>query len=41
MGVAVDAGLHPKTADFLERMHNRPSYAPLIAKERAFFNKAS
>jgi len=41
MGIAVDAGFHPKTAAFVERMHSRPSYAPLIAKERAFFNKAS
>jgi hypothetical protein len=35
----VDAGQHPKTAAFVERMHNRPSYAPIIAKERSFFNR--
>jgi len=39
MGIAVDASQHPKTASFVERMHVRPSYAPLIAKERSFFNR--
>jgi glutathione S-transferase len=39
MGIAVDAGQHPKTTAFVERMHDRPSYAPLIAKEKAFFNR--
>jgi glutathione S-transferase len=39
MGIAVDASQHPKTASFVERMHIRPSYAPLIAKERSFFNR--
>lgn len=39
MGIAVDAGQHPKTASFVERMHDRPSYAPLIAKEKAFLNR--
>jgi len=39
--MAVDAGHHPRTASFVERMHNRPSYAPLIAKERSFFNRTA
>jgi len=39
MGIGVDASRHPKTASFIERMHQRASFAPLIAKERAFFNR--
>ena len=41
MGISVDAGQHPKTASFVERMHNRPSHAPVIAKERAFLNRTA
>jgi len=41
MGIPVDAGQHPKTASFVERMHNRPSHAPVIAKERAFLNRTA
>jgi glutathione S-transferase len=39
MGIALDAGQHPKTASFVARLHHRASYAPLIAKETAFFNR--
>jgi len=37
LGVTVDAARHPKTAAFVAAMHGRPSYAAIIAKERAFF----
>jgi glutathione S-transferase len=36
LGVGVDRGKHPRTAAFLEAIHARPSFAPLIAKEKAF-----
>jgi glutathione S-transferase len=37
LGVGVDRGTHPRTAAFIESIHARPSFARLIAKERAFF----
>lgn len=36
-GIAVDAASHPKTAAFVEGILSRPSFAPIIAKEKAFF----
>jgi glutathione S-transferase len=35
MGVLVDAGSHPRTADFTARILGRPSFAPLLAREKA------
>lgn len=37
LGWRPDAGKHPKTAAFVQAMHARPSFAPLIAQEKAFF----
>jgi glutathione S-transferase len=37
LGVRVDAAKHPKTAAFVNTMHTRPSFARVIAKEKAFF----
>jgi glutathione S-transferase len=36
LGIAIDAAKYSKTAAFLAAMHARPSFARLIAKERAF-----
>jgi len=36
LGVGLDRG-HPRTAAFIASIHARPSFAPLIAKEKAFF----
>ena len=37
VGVEVDANSHPKTAAFLQTMLARPSFAQLVAQEKAFF----
>jgi glutathione S-transferase len=37
LGVGVEGRKHPRTAAFIESIHARPSYARLIAKEKAFF----
>ena len=37
VGVTIDAAAHPKTAAFVEAMLARPSFAPLVAQEKAFF----
>jgi len=37
VGVTVDAGRHPKTAAFVESILGRPSFAPMVAAEKAFF----
>lgn len=37
VGVTVDAATHPKTAAFVEAILARPSFAPLVAQEKAFF----
>jgi glutathione S-transferase len=37
LGVNVDGAKHPKTRSFLDKIHARPSFAPLIAQDRAFF----
>ena len=37
LGVSVSAASHPKTAAFVAAMHARPSFAQVIAKEKAFF----
>ncbi|MEP6966533.1 MAG: glutathione S-transferase family protein [Pseudomonadota bacterium] len=37
VGVNIDAAAHPKTAAFVEAMLARPSFAPLVAQEKAFF----
>jgi glutathione S-transferase len=36
LDVGVDRSKHPKTAAFIESIHARPSFARLIAKEKAF-----
>jgi glutathione S-transferase len=37
--VDLDAQTYPRTASFVACMHDRASYAPLIAKEKAFFDR--
>ena len=37
LGVKVDPAKHPKTAGFVAAMHARPSFAGMIAQEKAFF----
>jgi glutathione S-transferase len=37
VGVTVDAATHPKTAAFVEAMLARPSFAPIVAAEKAIF----
>ena len=36
LGVGMDRGKHPRTAALIESIHARPSFARLIAKEKAF-----
>lgn len=36
-GVEIDAARHPKTAKYVAAMHARPSFAPIIAQEKAMF----
>ena len=36
VGFTVDAGTHPKTAAFVDKILARPSYAPWVAQEKAF-----
>jgi glutathione S-transferase len=38
-GVTVDPAKHPKTVAFLAAIHARPSFAPIIAQEKAFFGR--
>lgn len=40
MQVAIDSERYPRVAAFAERIHSRPSFAPLIARERAFLERA-
>ncbi len=40
VGVGVDAATHPRTAAFVDAMLARPSFAPLVAREKAFFARA-
>jgi glutathione S-transferase len=35
--IAAEAGRHPKTAAYVEKILARPSFAPLIAQEKQFF----
>ncbi|MDQ2859397.1 MAG: glutathione S-transferase family protein [Pseudomonadota bacterium] len=37
VGVAVDGSKHPRTAAFVETILARPSFAPIVAQEKAFF----
>ena len=37
VGVEVEAATHPKTAAFVETILARPSFAPIVAREKAFF----
>ena len=37
VGIAVDAAAHPRTAAFVEAILGRPSFAAIVAKEKAFF----
>jgi len=37
LGYSVNASTHPKLAAYVEKILARPSFAPLIAAERAFF----
>jgi glutathione S-transferase len=39
VGVGIDAA-HPKTAAFVDAMLARPSFAPLVAREKAFFSRS-
>lgn len=39
LGLRPDEAKHPKTAAFVKAMHARPSFAPLIERERAFFKR--
>ena len=39
LGITVDAAKYPKTARFVNAIHARPSFAPLITKEKAFLNR--
>lgn len=39
-GGSVDAGRYPHLVAFLQRMHGRASFAPLIAEEKAFFRRS-
>jgi len=41
VGAAVDAERHPKVAAYIGAMHDRPSVAGWIARERHFFEKAA
>ncbi|MFC7536807.1 glutathione S-transferase family protein [Sphingomonas sp. GCM10030256] len=38
--VEIDCARHPRTAAYAERILNRPSFASLVAKERAFLARA-
>lgn len=37
MGISVNASTHPKLAAFVDKILARPSFAPLVAAEKAFF----
>ncbi len=37
VGVEAQAATHPKTAAFVEAILGRPSFAPIVAQEKAFF----
>jgi glutathione S-transferase len=37
VGVCVDPARHPKTAAFVDAILSRPSFAPIVAQEKAFF----
>jgi glutathione S-transferase len=37
VGVTADPATHPKTAAFVEAILARPSFAPIVAQEKAFF----
>jgi len=37
VGVEVDGAKHPKTRGFVEAILARPSFAPIVAQEKAFF----
>jgi glutathione S-transferase len=37
--IAVDGARHPKTHAFLETMLSRPSFAPMVAQEKAFLGR--
>ncbi len=39
LDVAVDEGRYPKVADYVATILGRPSFAPIIAREQAFFAK--
>lgn len=39
-GVAIDAGRHPRLAAYVAAILARPSFARMIARERAFFERA-
>ncbi len=40
MGVEIDSERFPRTAGFAQRILSRPSFAPLVARERAFLERA-
>lgn len=37
LGIAPDPATHPKMAAFVEAILGRPSFAPIVAREKAFF----
>jgi len=40
VGITANASTHPKTAKYVAAMHARPSFARVIAKEKAFFARS-
>lgn len=41
MAVRIDADRYPRTVSFADRILSRPSFAPLVARERAFLERAA
>jgi len=41
LNVAVDPARHPKVADYVARMLDRPSFKPWVEREAAFLNRAA
>jgi glutathione S-transferase len=39
VGILIDPAKHPKSAAYIETIHARPSFAELIAKEKAFLTR--
>ena len=41
MGMAIDRGSYPRLADYVERVLSRPSFAPILERERAVMQKVA